>query len=467
MTRDDTDGDPPLPSPWSSILEPKIAAAILRRLPSHADRVRFAAVCQPWRAAATAHLLSHPPLPWLALPDGTFFSFPSSTALRFPSSFPAAAAGGYVGSCDDWLVFAAGGEYGGYLLANPFTGATARLPSLSRVRFVAGDGGAPLSWRSIADDWRSPFGATLRKVAMCPGGRIAAAIVGDGSVGKIAMCKVAGAGSSSSASSWVMSGHDAWRRITDMAVYDGKVYAVEETGDLFAMPTDVDARTGEPTVVWARCVVKASDSDAAPARRRRKQPPASMRYLFVHGGRLLTMVHRTVVTGSGGVGAAAKFAVFVADLAAARWSEVGSVGDDTALFVGRWRSLVRRVSPYGMPGNRIHFLDDEERGFSRGCRDKFGSYDMRDGKTYPLLLPPVELRNNGAGGGMPATWLFPGDQEEVTQWCDLPYDVLGLVLGQLRSRGDRARLSEVCRDWCASAREHMRTGTNMSSIAAV
>ncbi|CAO2189938.1 unnamed protein product [Urochloa humidicola] len=410
MTRDDTDGgDPPLPSPWSSILQPKIAAAILRCLPSHADRVRFAAICQPWRAAATAHLLSHPPLPWLALPDGTFFSFPSSAALRFPSSFPAAAAGGYVGSCDDWLVFAAGGENDGYLLANPFTGAAARLPSLSRVRFVVGDGGAPLSWRSIADDWRSPFGATLRKVAMCPGGRIAAAIVGDGRVGKIAMCKVAGAGSSSSASSWVMSGHDAWRGITDMAVYDGKVYAVEETGDLFAMPTGVDARTGEPTVVWARCVVKASDSDAAPARRRRKQPPASMRYLFLHGGRLL-MVHRTVVTGDGGGGAMAKFAVFVADLAAARWSEVGSVGDDTALFVGRWRSLARRVSPYGMPGNRIHFLDDEERGFSRGCRDKFGSYDMRDGKTpirscchrwsFATMAPAATCRRHGSSLGI-------------------------------------------------------------------
>jgi hypothetical protein len=34
--------------------------------------------------------------------------------------------------------------------------------------------------------------------------------------------------------------------------------------------------------------------------------------------------------------------------------------------------------------------------FSRGCADHFGSYDMRDGKTYPLL-PPLELHNGGAG----------------------------------------------------------------------
>ncbi|CAO2167901.1 unnamed protein product [Urochloa humidicola] len=458
MTRADTDGAPP----WSSNLPPKIASAILRRLPSHADRVRFAAVCQPWRAA-TAHLPNHPPLPWLALPDGTFFSFPSPATLRFPSP---AAAGEYLGSCDDWLLFdvTAGGEDGGYLLANPFTGATARLPPLSRVRFVVGDGGAPLPWRGIADDWRAPFGATVRKLAMFPGGRVAAAMVGDGRLGKIAMCKLA-AGAGAGPSSWVMSGHDVWRGITDMAFYDGKVYAVEETGDLFAMPTSVDARTGEPTVAWVKCVIKAAPPVV---RRRNKQaPPPSTRYLLVHGGKLMMVHRRTVVTGDGGGGATAKFAVFVADLAASQWSEVASVGDDTALFVGRWRSVARRVSMYGMPGNRVHFLDDDGRGFSRGWRDKqFGSYDMGEGKTYPLLPLPVELHNRN-NGGAPATWLFPAGDDEEVQWCDLPYDVLGLVLGCLRSREDRVRLSEVCRDWCASARQHMRTATNMSSIAAV
>ncbi|CAO2210250.1 unnamed protein product [Urochloa humidicola] len=258
MARHDTDGrDPaPPPSPWSSGLPSKIAAAVLRRLPSHADRVRFAAVCRPWRAAA-AHLPRRPPLPWLALPDGTFFSFPSSAALRFP------AAAGYLGSCDDWLLFDGGAGAGedGYQLENPFTGVTARLPPLSRVRFVVGDGGAPLPWRGIADDWRAPFGAAVRKLAVSPGGRVAAAMVGDGRVGKIAMCKVAGA-------SWVMSGHDAWRGITDIAFYDGKVYAVDgASGDLLAMPAGVDGRSGEPTVAWAKCVIngKAAGDDGEAA----------------------------------------------------------------------------------------------------------------------------------------------------------------------------------------------------------
>ncbi|XP_025822756.1 uncharacterized protein LOC112898616 [Panicum hallii] len=142
----DTD-DPPPSSPWSLSLPPKIAAAVLRRLPAHADRVRFAAVCRPWRA--TAGTRARPTLPWLALPDGAFFSFPGSAALRFPS------AAGYHGSCDDWLLFDGGGD--GYLLANPFTGGTARLPALSSVRFVVQSDGAALAWRGVTDDWRAPL----------------------------------------------------------------------------------------------------------------------------------------------------------------------------------------------------------------------------------------------------------------------------------------------------------------------
>ncbi|PUZ49982.1 hypothetical protein GQ55_6G022800 [Panicum hallii var. hallii] len=308
----DTD-DPPPSSPWSLSLPPKIAAAVLRRLPAHADRVRFAAVCRPWRAPAGTR--ARPTLPWLALPDGAFFSFPGSAALRFPG------AAGYHGSCDDWLLFDGGGD--GYLLANPFTGGTARLPALSSVRFVVPSDGAALAWRGVTDDWRAP----LR-----PAGR------------RSSPPWSATGGS-------VISAHDAWRGITDIAFYDGKVYTVKDTGDLFAMPTGEDSRTGEPVVAWARCVVKALH--AGPPRRRKAPAPPETRYLFVSGGRLL-MVHRAVM-GDG----TTKFAVFRADLVSSRWSEARSVGDDTAFFVGRWCTLARRVSQYQLPGNRIHFLDDD------------------------------------------------------------------------------------------------------------
>ncbi|CAL4894495.1 unnamed protein product [Urochloa decumbens] len=47
-------------------------------------------------------------------------------------------------------------------------------------------------------------------------------------------------------------------------------------------------------------------------------------------------------------------------------------------------------------------------------------------------------------------------EQEVSRWRYLPCDVLGLVLRHLRSSKDRLRLSVVCRDWCASARQHLR-----------
>ncbi|XBJ07022.1 hypothetical protein VPH35_012600 [Triticum aestivum] len=52
------------PQSWSA-LPSELAGLVLRRLPSHADRVRFAAVCHHWRFSRKEHCLP-PPLPWLA-----------------------------------------------------------------------------------------------------------------------------------------------------------------------------------------------------------------------------------------------------------------------------------------------------------------------------------------------------------------------------------------------------------------
>ncbi|CAL5087902.1 unnamed protein product [Urochloa decumbens] len=403
----------PSPSPWALGLTPEIAAAVLRRLPSHADRVRFGAVCRPWRALLARHP-APPPLPWLALPDGTLFSFPVPAAFRFP------AAAGYLGSCDDWLLFINGDGGGGYLLLNPFSGDTMRLPSLSRVRHVVGDGSAATTAAPLMGLTGDPPETSLSKMITCPRG-VVAAIVGDGWRGRIAVCRPG-------TDWWVASVHDPWRKLRDIASYDGKVFAVDGDGDLYAAALGEDAHTGEPTVAWANRVI------AVPARGRRA---AAVRHLVVSGGRLL-MVRRVLLRG----GAAIKYKVSMADLASSRWVEVPSVGGDTALFVGPWSSVARRVSRRDMLGNRIHFLENTLSG------GRSGAYDMSDGQTYPLLPPPLELKQHG---GAPATWLFPREQDGALSLCNLPADVFGLVARRL-SASERLSLRLVCRDCDAAVR---------------
>ncbi|KAL6603696.1 hypothetical protein ACP70R_044057 [Stipagrostis hirtigluma subsp. patula] len=385
-------------SPWSSGLTPEFAAAVLRRLQSLADQVRFAAVCRPWRAAARRQP-SPPPLPWLALPDGTFFNFPGSAPLKFPH------AARYYGSCDDWLIFRRGGDGGddGYMLLNPFSGDTMSLPRLSCVRFVARDG-VMLAWKGILDDWRAPSDSTVRKMAMGPG-QVVAAIVGDGRVGKIVMWRPGPPGTDF----WCISAHDAWRRFRDVAFYDGSVYAVESNGDLFAMASGEDTHTGGPKVAWAKRVIDGTDHGKARA----------TRYLFLLGGRL--MMARRALRSDG----TAAFAVFKADLVASRWVEVTGVGDGTALFVGRWSTAARRVSRYGLPANRIHFLGDDT--FCRGD----------------------DLRRF-------ATWLFSREKETALSMSDLHADIFGQVMRHLRTRHERLSLRLVCRDWDASVRQQWR-----------
>ena len=69
--------------PWQD-LPSELLGLVLLRLPSHADRVRLAAVCRPWRSNARLLRPLPPLLPWIALCDGTFLSLPDGTVHRLP-----------------------------------------------------------------------------------------------------------------------------------------------------------------------------------------------------------------------------------------------------------------------------------------------------------------------------------------------------------------------------------------------
>ncbi|KAF8659299.1 hypothetical protein HU200_058500 [Digitaria exilis] len=194
------DGPPPSWSdiPWD------LAGRVLRLLPAYVDRARSAAVCPQWRRAAR-QLLLPPPLPLLAVPDGSFYSVPYGKPFRFPgfccADFKAAA-------CGSWLVFP---RDDGCFLVDPFARATVELPSLSRIRLRPTQTLAPLTSHG------------------CPG-----------------------------ASSWSVRAYDACRPYEDMAFYQGKLYNLV-TGDesLLVVNISQDPGTGDPQVARIGQVLEA------------------------------------------------------------------------------------------------------------------------------------------------------------------------------------------------------------------
>jgi len=100
------------PLSWPD-LPPELLGLVLKRLPNLADRVRLRAVCHPWRSNALLQPLP-PPLPWLALLDGTFLSIPDGEIIEMPVPDDACC----YGSVDNWLFLV--DSDGQCSLMNPF-----------------------------------------------------------------------------------------------------------------------------------------------------------------------------------------------------------------------------------------------------------------------------------------------------------------------------------------------------------
>jgi hypothetical protein len=241
-----------LPTPWSDIPW-DLAGRLLRLLPAYVDRARFAAVCPQWRGAAR-QLLLPPPLPLLAVPDGTFYSIRYGKPFRFPgfdcTDFKAVA-------CGSWLVFS---HDDGCFLVDPFAGATVKLPSLSRIQLCPSDAvsntriGQPCITRmSLNDDTKRTL--TLNKLILCSLNLVAATF-GDGPICQILVCQPG-------ASSWSVRAYDACRAYEDMALYQGKLYGLLAGAEsLLVINISQNPSTGDPPVVQIEQVI---DGDPDPS----------------------------------------------------------------------------------------------------------------------------------------------------------------------------------------------------------
>jgi hypothetical protein len=105
-----------------------ILSQVLRRLLSLADRVRLRTICRPWLTSAGRqwHLLLPPPLPWLALRDGTLVDI-ADAPVRCAPILREGADLGY--RAVDNLAFLVH-RNGGCSLMNPLTGLRLPLPKM-------------------------------------------------------------------------------------------------------------------------------------------------------------------------------------------------------------------------------------------------------------------------------------------------------------------------------------------------
>ncbi|KAF8659434.1 hypothetical protein HU200_058461 [Digitaria exilis] len=376
-------GGPP-PS-WSDIPW-DLAGRVLRLLPAYVDRVRFAAVCPQWRAAAR-QLLLPPPLPVLAVPDGTFYSVPYDKPFRFPG-FGCADFKDAV--CDRWLVFP---RDDGCFLVDHFAGERVKLPCLSQVRLRPSnaasnpDIGSPyITWMSMLKETKRSL--TFKKMVLCSP-NLVAATVGDGSICQILMCHPGG-------SSWSVRAYDACMQYADMTFYQGKLYALHGGAEiLFVVNISQGPRTGDPHVARIGQVINGDPDPSIRAWLPNTTMHMKKLYLVESCGALL-MIRRKIFCRLVGAmvvsGQTIELQVLEADWEHSRWVKVATLGDDLMLFLGRSCSKVVRASQYGMSGDQIFFLDDvfENDEYSKYIiqgNTSVSVYDMRTGEiSSPLPM---------------------------------------------------------------------------------
>lgn len=234
------------------------------------------------------------------------------------------------------------------------------LPALSMVRLRPPNADLKhmpadtCSWLHIKDK-----SLCLSKLVMCSS-NLAAAVVKHEIKGQILVCQPGG-------SSWSVRAYDECIEFEDMTFYRGKLYVLSNHENLSVVNISQDQTTGDPQVSRIGRVI---EGDCDPVYMLWTEDTRADRkfYLVESGGQLL-MVRRTIFSrlmmydemeDDAFFVERNEFEVFEADFKQSRWISVTTLGDDQVLFLGRRCSQAVPVSQYGIPGNRIFFLDDEE-----------------------------------------------------------------------------------------------------------
>ncbi|CAL5011965.1 unnamed protein product [Urochloa decumbens] len=412
-----------LPSSWEE-LPPDLLGLVLRRLPSLADRAHLRAVCRPWRAGAhpQRHKPLPPPLPWLALRDGTLVDL-RGAPVRCASILRE---GVFRYLAVDNLAFLVDND-GGCSLMNPLSGLTLPLsklaPAVSRAlensaydQSYARKTHAKVILSSPIDSTPDPLVAiVIRDVVIRDGLSLAISPSKDHDAISISMPPEWPGGLPTS--------------ISDIAFLHGELYALTVYEGLY-IKLDVIGLC-EPNF-FHQCIVDDPKQQKIYTTYQQWQQQIYfegpgryseymvMRYIAESNGRLL-MVRRWMSFPSGArlgdYDTTFRFDVFEADLTTVpgRWTKVENLGGQT-LFLGSQctKSVPASQCAGGVQEDCIYFM---HRVFDNPCKEYIGPcvnplgdsgvYNMRDGKITPFLPEPVmaELQRKRQF----LTWFFPAD----------------------------------------------------------
>ncbi|KAL6646449.1 hypothetical protein ACP70R_018057 [Stipagrostis hirtigluma subsp. patula] len=404
----------PPPSSWAELPE-DILGQVLLRLPSLDDRVRLRAVCRPWRAGAAAqrHPRLPPPLPWLALRDGSLVDLHGALVR----CAPIVREGVFTYLAVDNLAFLVHDD-GGCSLMNPLSGLTLPLPKLASV--VSRAINKSEVYRQLSRKWAfakaklsSPLDSMLDPlvaVSIIEGQHVAVSSCKQQDAIGIRMCPEGTRGP---------------QRInaTDIAFLHGKLYALTDHEGLHVIQLDachLSEQESSPGFAFNQCIADNPEQQQVYFPFDRKGPVCFvMRYLAESNGKLL-MIRRWMhyPQTAARLGLHDKtfvFEVFKADLTTApgRWTKVDNL-DGHAVFLG-WqcsKSIVASHCGNGVQENCIYFMhrvfDNPSNECFGPCVDPLGDsgvYHMKDEKIL-LLLPEAvmeELRRKQQF----LTWFFP------------------------------------------------------------
>ncbi|XP_039779006.1 uncharacterized protein LOC120646524 [Panicum virgatum] len=375
-------------SPWPE-LPADLGGLILHLLQCHIDRLRFGSVCRQWRLVERQQRRDlPPPLPLIWLGGQTFqipaggelrrFRTDGVDVLRRVSSL-------CHGRFDGWLLsHRHGDDFSKCFLVNPLTGATIEMP-------LRLDDGTKID--------RFP----MRKIIVCSPDLVAALLWVWGS--SVAFYRPV-------APSWSACRPSDGRGrgvCVDIAVHRGKLYALNDDDGLFVHEVSA-AAAGVPK---ASRVVEHAITPQPPAAAANN--PAGLlqtrRYLVASStGSKLLMVKWMIPSrrhpDNPTDGVALK--VFEADLEEGRWTEVSSLDNGEALFVGGCCSKAVRLtgSDRRFQENCVYIIGHDFFGYCYDAMPSYASYDLGSGTVSQVVLDRMPVIWSALMMG----WFFPQEQ---------------------------------------------------------